>query len=279
MDDPALGLPAEVVVAGRLTVGAVFLLVMMWFKGEKLPPIRDVKRWRIMAYIGVIGSVAPFFLLSVAQQRVDSSLASLYLAAAPLFVAIMACWIFRIEAMTLNIALGLAIGFVGILVLFGPDAVTQFGSASMVAQVFCLLAAFCYGSTTIAARFMPDMPPTAMSAGFISLAMVASWFGLLTVDFASLTPSWTSIISTVALGVFPTALAAVVYMSLVKQTSPTFIGLSGYVIPVIAIILGFVIFGETQDISTGLAFALIIGGVWVSQRAAKLKSPRVPEDV
>lgn len=267
LSDPAHGLPPEVIVSGRMTIGAIILLSAMSVKGERFPPLTDYRRWGMMFLLGMVGMTVPFWLITFAQRTVDSSLAALYVATAPLFVAVLAHFIFHDERLGRRTVRGLLIGFAGIGLLFGPDAVSQFGSASVLAQFLCLLATTCYAFETVLARAAPPMPSLVLSAGFVSFGAVFSWLGLINVDFTGYEPVLSSWIAVIGLGVGPTALAALFYMQLVRRTSATFLALTGYTIPVVSALIGFLAYGEVQAWHAFIAFGLILVGVWVSQRA------------
>ena len=78
--NPEAGLPAAWVLAGRLTIGAAVLWVIMLAMGRRLPPLTDFGRWRIILLMGLTSSTFPFFLITTAQKTVNSSLAALYTA-------------------------------------------------------------------------------------------------------------------------------------------------------------------------------------------------------
>lgn len=263
---PEYGFPPEFIIPVRLSVGALFLLVLTLFSHQPWPRLREWKSWLAMALMGVFGTTAPFLLITTAQQTVDSSLAALYVAAAPLFVSTMAHFLFQDDRINPQKAMGLAVGFVGVAVLFGPDAIAAFGSASVLAQAMCLLATFCYALSTITARLARDLPPLVFASGFLVFGSIISWPLLLFVEFESLTPSAAAIWGLAGLAIGPTAIASVLYMALVRRTSATFLSLTGYTIPVFSAVVGFIAFGEVQSWDTVLAFALILGGVWIAQR-------------
>ncbi|MDX1293571.1 MAG: EamA family transporter, partial [Hyphomonas sp.] len=72
--NPDAGLPVAWVLPGRLTIGAAILWVLMLARGQRLPPLRDRKRWIAIVCMGLAGSVFPFFLITTAQETVNSSL-------------------------------------------------------------------------------------------------------------------------------------------------------------------------------------------------------------
>lgn len=263
---PALGFPPEFIIPVRITVAAVILLIVAGLSGQKWPSSGDWKSWVAITVMGVLGTAAPFLLITNAQQTVDSSLAALYVAAAPLFVAVLAHFLFHDDRINVRKLAGVGIGFCGVAVLFGPEAIASFGSASVLAQAMCLLATAFYALSNLTARYARDVPPMVFAAGFLVCGAVASWPLLLFVDYAALTPSAHAIGGLVGLAIGPTALASIVYMLLIKQTSATFLSLTGYTIPVFSAIVGYIAFQEVQSWNAMLAFTLILGGVWMSQR-------------
>ncbi len=265
---PSEGFPPELIIPVRLTLGAIILLVVAAISGQKWPPLSAWRSWLAMAAMGVVGTATPFFLITTAQKTVDSSLAALYVAASPLFVAILAHFVFHDERMSLPKVLGIGVGFCGVAVLFGPAAISAFGSASVAAQAMCLIATFFYALSTIIARGAREIPAFIFAAGFVSFGAVATWPLLLSVDYASLAPSNSAIIGVIGLAIGPTALASVLYMVIVQRTNATFLSLTGYLIPVISAILGYFAFKETHGWDALVAFILILSGVWLAQRSS-----------
>ena len=264
--NPEAGLPAAWVLAGRLTIGAAVLWVIMLAMGRRLPPFSDHHRWRTMIGMGLAGSVFPFFLITTAQETVNSSLAALYTAAVPLFVAVGAHFLFRDERLTAGSALGVVTGFAGVAILFGPDALRGLDSATTLAQLMLIGATVFYALSSLLARGAPAMPSIVFATGFVSVAAVVTWPLAFTVDPATVNANWTHWTAVVGLGIIPSAIAQAVYMLLIARTSATFLSLTGYSIPVMAAVLGFVLFGEVQSWNAMLAFALILSGVWLARQ-------------
>lgn len=265
--EPEYGFPPEFIIPVRLTAGAIVLLMVASLSGQEWPPLKAWKSWTAMAVMGIIGTAAPFLLITNAQQTIDSSLAALYVAAAPLFVAVMAHFVFHDDRISVRKASGVAIGFCGVAVLFGPEAIASFGSASVLAQAMCLMATACYALSTITARYARNIPPFIFAAGFLVCGAIASWPLLLLVDYSALAPSPLAISGVAGLAIGPTAMASIVYMLLIKRTSATFLSMTGYTIPVFSAVVGYLAFMEVQSWNAILAFALILGGVWMSQRS------------
>lgn len=265
--EPEFGFPPEFIIPVRVMGAAVILLTIAFITKQKWPKRHEWKSWLAMGVMGIIGTAAPFFVITNAQKTVDSSLAALYVAAAPLFVALLAHFAFHDDKISPRKAFGIAIGFCGVAVLFGPEAIESFGSASVTAQALCLLGTLFYAISTITARYARNIPPFVFAAGFLTIGGMASAPMLLFVDYDALTPSNSAISGLIGLAIGPTALASVIYMILIKRTSATFLSLTGYTIPIISAIIGYFAFQEVQSWNAALAFALILTGVWIAQRA------------
>ncbi len=275
-DAPETGIPPLVIISSRLTMGAVILLIAAWLSRQAWPPLSRWRDWLAMAVMGVVGTAAPFFVITTAQKSIDSSLAALYVAASPLFVAVFAHIMFHDDRLSRNKIAGLIIGFGGVAVLFGPSAISAFGSASTTAQALCLLGTAFYAISTLTARVARHIPSFVFAAGFISIGAVTSWPLLLLVDFSAIDPSLSAKLGVIGLGLFPTAMASVLYMTLIQRTSATFLSLTGYTIPIVSVVIGYLAFGETQGLNAVLAFALILGGVWLSQRGRAVLTGGTP---
>lgn len=263
------GLPAEWVLPGRLAIGACFLWIVLIATRKHLPPFRDRKRWLSIAGMGIVGSVIPFFFITTAQETVNSSLAALYTAASPVFVAIGANLLFAEERMTPSTAIGVALGFLGVAVLFGPEALRGLGSASVLAQFFLLIATLAYAISTLIARAAPPMEAISFATSYATVSALVAMPMVLTVDPSTVQASWVNWLAVLGLGLGSSGIAQVVYMTLIARAGATFVSLNGYSIPVISALLGWLFFQETQSWNALLAFALILGGVWLARRGGR----------
>ena len=259
------GLPAGLIVPGRLIIGAIILNMILFATGRRYPPLSDRKRWAAMAGMGLLGMTGPFFLITIAQKTVDSSLAALYVAAVPIFVVLGANFMFKDEKLTARISVGISVGFLGVIALFGPDAYKNFGSASTIAQLLLLVAAVLYASSTLLARAAPKIDSLVFATGFVTLAAIMSLPMLIMVDWQTLHLSPAPVLSVIGLGIGPSALASILYMVIVQRAGATFLALTGYLVPVLSAILGFILFKEVQSWNALIAFALILSGVWLAQ--------------
>lgn len=266
------GLPAGLIVFARLALGAGIMFAIMAARGERFPPLSDRAAWGTMAAMGLIGTAAPFYLLTIAQKDIDSALAALLISSTPLFVAGLAHFRFADEKMTWNKALGIAVGFFGVGVLLGPDAMDGLGNSSLIAQLLVLAGGLCYSINTIIARGAPAISPSVLPAGFLGFAAMASLPMALFADYSTMDPTPAQIASVIGLAALPTAGAGWLLMFLIARTSATFISLTGYAIPIFAAGIGAAFLGEHIGWDMALALALILAGVWLAQRRGRARA-------
>jgi drug/metabolite transporter (DMT)-like permease len=158
--------------------------------------------------MALVGNAVPFFLITWGQQRIDSGLAGILMAVMPLTTLVLAHFFVAGERMTGRRTLGFALGFVGLVVLMGPEALRELGGgASDVArQAAVLCGALCYAANTIIARRLPETHPLVASTAVMLLASIVMVPAALLVDAPwSLAPRPQSVVSVVWLGVRPSS--------------------------------------------------------------------------
>ncbi len=263
--DSDLGLPAAWVLPGRLAIGAGFLWSVLLVLGKRLPPLSDRRSWAFMVSMGLIGSVVPFLLITTAQENVDSSLAALYAAASPVFFALLAHWMLPQERLGRMALFGVAMGFAGVIVLFGPDALGAIGGTDITPQVLLLFATLAYAASTLIARLAPRLDPIVFATGYATIAAGVALPLALTVDVRSVSAGAANWLAVLGLGLGSSGLAQLLYMVLIQRAGAAFTSLAGYSIPIVSAGLGWMLFGETQGWNAALALGLILGGIWLAR--------------
>ena len=256
------------VTAGRLLIGAGVLLLLLMVTRHRAP--WTASAWLFFAAMAIIGNALPFFLIAWGQREIPSGLTGILMAVMPLAVLLLAHFLVAGERLTRRRLAGFSLGFVGVLVLTGPDArAAMIGrEASFVAQLAVLGAALCYGIAVIIARRGPVLHPVVTAGAVLSIAgIVVGGFLLVrglqqggsvaTHAAIGLAPA----LALLALGALSTGLATVVYFSLVARAGPTFLSLINYLIPVWAVVLGAIALGERLPTRAFAALALILAGV------------------
>ncbi len=252
------------VVFGRVALGLAALLVLLRLRRDHLP-----RRGRIRAHLTVTALVlntVPFTLFAAAEQRVPSALAGLCNAATPLFTVAFAAAVLPDERANRRRLAGLAVGFVGAIVVLG--AWNGVAGNDAPGALMCLGAAACYGAGfTYARRYLTSsgLSPSALAAGQLTAATAqAAVLTLLFTDLPTAVPA-RSVAAVVALGVFCTGLAYVLQFGLIRDAGATMASTVTYLIPVFSIAAGVVVLGEHVAAHQLAGAAVIVAGAWLTR--------------
>ena len=260
------------IVAGRTLLGAAILLPIALHRRALRPAL---KLWPWVLAFGAIEMAGPFFLLGHAEQTLPSGLTGLLVATVPLFAAGIALARGDRSMLSPPRALGLAIGFAGVVVIVaGPGLAVADPATALVAVGEVLLVALLYATAPfIVATRLADVP----SLGTITLSL--SVVGLAYLPFALLTqhevPTLRSGLSLAALGVFCTALAFLAFFALIGEVGPARAPLFTYVNPIVAILLGVIVLGESLSLGLLVGFPLVLIGCWLAATGGRLRPRRV----
>lgn len=249
----------------RINLGTLMLLALLIGRGQRLP--RDRYHWGWFMWLGAVGNVAPFALISFGQQFLASSLAGILMAAMPLMVIVLAHYLLPDEPLTFSKTFGFALGFVGVICLIDPGAILDlsFDRARAVAQGAVLLAAACYAFNGVTVRRMRPLPGLSLATGVMVAASLQSL--VLALWLAPIPTSTTSAatFALIALAIFPTALGAAIVYPLISRAGAGFVALSNYLVPICALLIGLIFLNETLAWLDYAGLALILSGVALSR--------------
>lgn len=249
-----------VALAGLRVIGAtLFLLPLLVARGQ-LAALRA--HWRAIFAVGIANSALPFLAYSYAALSITAGLSSIFNASTPLWGALIA-WLWLKDRPTAWWALGLVIGFAGVLWLAWDKASFKPGAdglSSGWAVVACLAATLLYGwSANFAKRHLGGAPPLAVATGSqLSAAVVLlppMWWW-----WPAQTPSATAWIAVALLAVACTGVAYVLYFRLIAQVGPANAISVTFLIPVFAVLWGWMFLGEKLTLAMLLGCAVILIG-------------------
>ncbi len=258
------------VVLGRVGLAAMALWAIIALKGLAVP--RSPAVWLALLCMGAINNMIPFSLIVWAQTEITGSLASILNATIPLFTVLVAHAFTRDEKLSAGKISGVATGFIGVVVIIGPDALSGIG-ANTLAQIAVLCAAISYSFAGVFGRRFSGLSPLVVAAGQVtcSTVLMAPLALALERPWAGAEPGSTAVGALVALAVFSTALAYVLYFRILATAGATNLLLVAFLIPVSAMLLGIPILGETLDAEDFIGMLLIAAGLAAMDgRPAKL---------
>ena len=256
------GMSAADVAWTRVLIAAVLLLALSWRAGL----LRSVRgRWRWLAVYAVVEISIPFPLIAAGEVHVASSLAAILIAAVPLIGAVLAIRFDHSERPTRTRAIGLVIGFAGVIALVGVDVAGS--SSELVGAGAILIAAVGYSIGPMVVKHrLGGLDPRVMMGASLALATLiltpfAAVDGSQRLVSAPSAGAWACV---VGLGVFCTALAFVVFAVLIREAGTSRATVITYVNPLVAVVLGVTLEGERPGAGAIAGLLLILAGSWLS---------------
>lgn len=270
-------LPMETVVSARLGIGALVLLPLMLGLSRPLP--RGGRLWLYFVLIALVGNLLPFSLITWGQRFIDSGLAGILMAVMPLATLALAHLFVPGERMTRYRIGGFLLGFCGVVVLIGPEALLAIGGdhGPLLPMLAVLGGALCYGVSAILARLRPASDAVSTAAvvtGLAALMSLPASYNLGVINVAALSASVAGAV--LFLGLLSTALSLVIYFRLIQSAGPAFTSQLNYLIPVWAVGIGVLFLNEQPTVAHLGGLGLILGGILLSRREGQ-PVPTLPQ--
>src|SRR5690606_3754780 len=224
-------------------------------------PLRTPRDWRFVSVLGIVWMAVPFVLFALAQQHIPSALAGMINGAAPLFTAAIAALWWRGGSLDARLLVGLAVGFVGVVTLGLPNVE---GSASATGILLILVATALYGvAFNLSGHLQARNGALAViwRAQLVALVAVAP-FGL--PGLADSTPTLKGWLSLVALGALGTGVAFALFTMLVGRVGAPRASITTYLIPVVALVLGAGLAGESVAPLSLVGIVLVLLGAYLA---------------
>lgn len=270
------GIPPFTGVALRFALASVALLALVPFFGVKLgrSPI-ERRLWWANAFLTFC---IPYGLLYWAEQWVPSGLASVIFATFPLLTALTAHFLLAAERLTRRSVTGILVGFVGVAVIFSEDFRALGGPQVAKAAALFFLGPLCAAvGNVLVKRWGGDIHPLSITA--VPMGITAVLMGALawTVERDHpMTFDTPSVVSLVYLALVGSSLPFTLYFWLLRHQSATALSMINYATPVLAVIVGSVFLAEPFTLRILLGSALVLAGVAVTVRPARLSESAAP---
>ena len=252
-------IPPLTIVHGRVTLAAILLLAVVWFRGEKLPSTPAL--WRGLLIMGALNNLIPFGLIVWGQTHIDSGLASILNGTTPIFSAVLAHFLTKEERLTPNRLSGVLIGWAGVAVLMGMDSLRGFG-IEILSRFAILGAAFSYACAAIFGRRFKGLSPLVVATGMLCGSAIMITPLALWVDRPwNISPGGIALTALVGLAAISTSLAYLIYFKILASAGPTNLLLVTFLIPLSAILLGALVLEEQLAWNAFAGMGLIFIGL------------------
>jgi drug/metabolite transporter (DMT)-like permease len=246
---------------GRLLVGSLVLGTVVLLRGPTWPARRD---WRLLLVCGLLWFGVYNIALNAAEQRVDAGTASMLVNVGPLILALLAGLLLG-EGFPQRLVVGSLVAFGGVVVI---GAATSGRSAGTAGVLLCLVAAVGYAVGVVAQKpllgRLPALEVTwlACSVGAVACLPFAPALVHEAADARVSTLAWIGY-----LGAFPTAIAFTTWAFALSHTTAGRMGATTYLVPPVAILLAWLLLGETPAALAFVGGALCLLGVAVARRS------------
>ena len=258
-------LPPFISAGARFSLaGATLFIVGRFSKDYKKPTLRQ---WRASAVVGTLLFLGGNGGVVIAEHHITSGLAALLVATEPFWVVLLSWLWLKGARPDWRVTLGLLIGFVGVYLLMDGGAVRAGSDTNQLFGMILVIAAgLCWATGSIYGVRAPASKSPILASGMQMLVggSVMLLFGTLMGEWAGFEISVVSRNSWLALAyllVFGSLIGFTAYSWLLKNARPAMVATYAYVNPVIAVILGWAIAGESFTGRTLLGAGVIVGSV------------------
>lgn len=254
----------------REILGALTLGIIMVIGRHRLP--REPIVYFHFFVIAITNAVIPHLLFAWAQQHVSTGLAAIYNSLTPIATAVLAAVVFRVERLGRGQKLGVGIGLVGVLIIIAPWQYTDL-SGDLWGQLACIVAASSYGvAIGYLRKFISPRPIAGTTVAFMTIG-TAGVIMLALTPFIALGPvnlTFPVIASLVMLGAVGTGIAYIWNIAVLRAWGPANVSTVTYMIPVVAVVLGFLVLGETLSWNEPAGAALVLLGILFTQQRLRV---------
>ena len=255
--------PLTVMSVRILLAGAALLLLILV---RKTPLPRGIQNWIKIGWMALFGTLIPFFLVPWGQLQIDSSLAAILMAVNPLFALTLGHFFSEHESFTLRQLLAMLVGFSGILLVFGENAISSI-NGNIWAQLAVIGAGFCYTiSGVIASRVRGASADSVSASIFICSSVIVFPLWMILEQPWSLHFETESLLALTYLGLVSTGMAFLMRYYIILRAGAVFLSYVAFIIPMFGILFGILFLGETISVNTMGAVVLILSGVYLGRK-------------
>ena len=241
----------EQVVFFRVFFAALFILLILWVKKIKI--LFDARLWAMFFVMGSLNNVVPFLALTYAQESISASLASLFNATTPIFTAVFAYFLTNDEKVTSLKTVGMAIGFVGMIMLLSSNGFGSFELSGMLA----ILGAVSYAIAGIFGKKLRGYNPLLNVFGMLTSSSIIMYGFFFSSIHSVQIKELYQLYDIFLLAVVSTSLAYIIYFKLLFSVGAVRLLLVTYLIPISASVLGVFLLNEE------FTLPMLIGSVFI----------------
>lgn len=253
-------IPFVTSVAYRVGIAALALWLVVICRGSSVP--RDPRIWGAFLVMGLLNNVIPFSLMTWGQLHIETGLTSILNAATAIFGVLVAAMVFADERLTLNKAIGVGMGFMGVAIAIGLHNFQSFDLRSL-AQVAVIIGTIFYALSSAWARLrLKDLAPEVAAAGMLTSASFVMIPAAMMIDgIPEALPSPAALTAVGYYALVATAFAYLLYYRVLALAGSGNLMLCTLLVAPVAITLGALVRDEALSANAFLGFALLAAGL------------------
>ena len=252
----------EVIVAGRLISGSVFLVALIYFLYKKFTI--NISQINYYLFMSLVGIVIPFIAIITGQKNIDSAMAGILMATMPISTILLSHIFLEDEKMNQQKFIGFVISFLGVFVLiYRKDLfVNNSISDTFESQLLVILGATLYAFAAIYGKKYKITDPLSASTGTILFATFFMTIYLIFIDQSN--PSYSALfldVNILLLGILCTAIATIIYFQILQTEGASFLSIMNFLIPLWAILFGIIILQDQFSWNYIIGLVVILFGI------------------
>jgi drug/metabolite transporter (DMT)-like permease len=252
----------EVIVAGRLIVGSVFLIVLVYFMYKRFTI--NFSQLNYYLFMSLVGIVIPFIAIINGQKNIDSAMAGILMATMPITTIMLSHFFLVDEKMNKQKFIGFIISFFGVFILIYRDNlfINNSFSSTLESQLLVMLGSTLYSVAAIYGKKYKMTDPVSASTGTILFATFFMIIYLLFIDASN--PNLSELMlntNILLLGILCTAIATIIYFQILQTSGASFLSIMNFLIPLWAILFGILILDDAFSWNYILGLGVILLGI------------------
>jgi len=258
-------IPPPLIVAGRTLIGAAILIPIAIKKNTFKDAIKGIKY--VIPY-AVLEMVGPWILITSAEKEISSGLAGLLVATVPFFASIFSSLRGDHSVWQPKRIFGLVVGFVGIVALVGIESITGTSNPKAIAMVILAAIMYAYAVLMVTTN-LPGVDGIAING--VAMGLTCLFYTPIAIATWPSNPvSTQAITALVALGVFSTAIAFMLFFIVIVEIGVARGSLTTYVNTAVAVVLGIIILNEPITLGIIVGLPMVLLGSYLASRKEKV---------
>lgn len=252
--------PPAAVVAGRTLIGAAILIPVALYRKTFKGAVLGFKFVALYALMEMIG---PWILITTAEQEINSGLAGLLVSTVPIFSTIITSLRGDHSVWQFKRILGIVVGFIGLILVVGIESLSGNSDLLSIAMVIVASMGYAYAVIMITTN-LPLVDGIAING--LAMAITTIFWSPFAIAQWPSSISLNATLSLLALGIFSTAFAFMLFFKVMAEIGPARGSLVTYLNTAIAVVLGVIILNEPLTVGIIVGLPLVLVGSYLAGR-------------